>query len=673
MRHPVAPADVDTVRSLTAAAEAADGHPPFGDTVWRDLAHPSPSSAGFLALVDGAPAGYADLAEHRTGADAATRGTEWALAVVVHPSRRGAGVASALVNAAVEHAGANAAPDGRSRIVLWAFGVDDRADAFAARAGFRPERELWQMRVRLPLAGAEPRWPDGVTVRTFVPGADDHEWLAVNNRAFAADPDQGGWDEATLRERLHEPWFDPAGFLLAVDAAGLAGFCWTKVHPAAPPLEPDAVGEIYVVGVDPDRQGTGLGRALDRRRVGVAARARHRRRDAVRRRGEHARGRPLSRAGLHRLAGRPELRPRARTPRSPAVMTASRYGATRDDVGKLLTEWGEPRYRADQVWDALYRQRRPLEEATALPRTLRDGIAHALPLGLSASVEQTSSDAMTSKWLWDCGDGAQVETVLMRYPTRATVCVSSQAGCAMACTFCATGQAGFERHLDAGEIVEQVLRAQHASPQRVSNVVYMGMGEPLANYDAVWASVERLHADVGISARHLTISTVGVVPGIRRLAEEGLPVTLAVSLHVPDDELRSRLVPLNRRYPIAEVLDAAAAFAAARGRRVTFEYACIAGVNDSPEQAMALGRRLASWPGAGGAHVNLIPLNPTGEFEGEAPPLPRLQGFAGRLRAAGIRATVRRNRGVEIDAACGQLRARRPIPPGAAEPTTMGA
>ena len=199
----------------------------------------------------------------------------------------------------------------------------------------------------------------------------------------------------------------------------------------------------------------------------------------------------------------------------------------------------------------------------------------------------------------------------------------------------------------------------------------MGMGEPLANYDAVWASVERLHADVGISARHLTISTVGVVPGIRRLAEESLPVTLAVSLHAPDDDLRNSLVPLNHRYPIAEVLDAAAAFAAAKGRRVTFEYACIAGVNDSPEQAVALGRRLASWPGAGGAHVNLIPLNPTGEFAGEAPPVPRLQGFAGRLRAAGIQATVRRNRGVDIDAACGQLRARKPIPPTAPKPSTM--
>jgi 23S rRNA (adenine2503-C2)-methyltransferase len=353
-------------------------------------------------------------------------------------------------------------------------------------------------------------------------------------------------------------------------------------------------------------------------------------------------------------------------------VSPSRYGASRDDVARLLEDWGEPRYRADQLWDALYRQRVPLADATALPRTLRDALGDALPHALDVRVHQDSHDGSTAKWLWSCtAGGAQVETVLMRYPTRATVCVSSQAGCAMACTFCATGQEGFERHLDAGEIVEQVLRAQHVSPQRVSNVVYMGMGEPLANYDPVWESIERLHADIGISARHLTVSTVGVVPGIRRLATESLPVTLAVSLHAPDDDLRSQLVPLNRRYPIAEVLDAAAAFAASRGRRITFEYACIAGVNDGLAQAAALGRLLAAWPGTGGAHVNLIPLNPTAEFGGTAPDRRRLQAFAERLRAAGVNATVRRNRGVDIDAACGQLRAREPIPRDTVRATTM--
>ena len=296
-------------------------------------------------------------------------------------------------------------------------------------------------------------------------------------------------------------------------------------------------------------------------------------------------------------------------------------------------------------------------------RKLRSRLAEALPLALDLVTEATAADDMTTKWLWASNrDGAQIETVLMRYPTRATVCVSSQAGCAMGCTFCATGQAGFERHLDPGEIVEQVMRAAHASPQRVRNVVFMGMGEPLANYDATWAAIERLHDDVGISARRITVSTVGVVPGIRRLALERLPVTLAVSLHASTDERRSELVPLNRRYPIAEVLDAAADYAGARGRRISFEYACIAGVNDSLDEAEALGRLLGAFPGAGGAHVNLIPLNPTDGFGGVATTTPRLRAFADRLRARGVTATVRRNRGVDIAAACGQLRTRVAIP-----------
>jgi 23S rRNA (adenine2503-C2)-methyltransferase len=346
-------------------------------------------------------------------------------------------------------------------------------------------------------------------------------------------------------------------------------------------------------------------------------------------------------------------------------MTNSRYGITRADLDALLAEWGEPRYRAEQTWDALYRQQIALEDATALPRALRERLSEALPLALDPLVEQTSYDDMTSKWLWSCArDGAQIETVLMRYPERATVCVSSQAGCAMGCTFCATGQAGFQRHLDVGEIVEQVLRAAQASPQRVSNVVFMGMGEPLANYDATWAAVHRLHDDLGLSARRITISTVGVVPAMRRLAHEDLPVTLAVSLHAPTDDERSALVPLNRRYPIAEVLDAAAEYAGAKGRRVTFEYACIAGENDSGAQGEALGRLLGAFAGVGGAHVNLIPLNPTDGFGGHAPNPPSLRAFADRLRAHGVTATVRRNRGTDIAAACGQLRSREAMPSG---------
>ncbi|HEY3722638.1 MAG TPA: 23S rRNA (adenine(2503)-C(2))-methyltransferase RlmN [Acidimicrobiia bacterium] len=335
----------------------------------------------------------------------------------------------------------------------------------------------------------------------------------------------------------------------------------------------------------------------------------------------------------------------------------TRYAATREELAEWCAQHALPRYRVDQVLDALYAQRIPLEDASPLPRALRRELAEAFPLAFEPIVVSTGDDGQTVKWLWQGHGDAQVETVLMRYPERATVCVSSQAGCAMGCTFCATGQAGFVRHLDAGEIVEQVLRAAHASPQPVSNVVFMGMGEPLANYDATWTAVERLHGDGGLSARHLTISTVGLVPGIRRLATEDLPVTLAISLHAPDDELRNTMIPINRRYPLAEVIDAAGELAAARGRRVTFEYACIAGVNDLLEHARALVRLLRPL-GPRGSHVNLIPLNATEGYEGSAPVPVRMQAFATVLRDGGLTATVRRNRGTDIDAACGQLRSR---------------
>jgi 23S rRNA (adenine2503-C2)-methyltransferase len=335
--------------------------------------------------------------------------------------------------------------------------------------------------------------------------------------------------------------------------------------------------------------------------------------------------------------------------------TTPRYAASLDDLSALLASWDEPAYRARQVYEGLFAQRRPLDDLTNVPKALRDRLAGALPLSLHAEVEQVSADTHTRKWLWRAGD-AQVETVLMEYPDRATVCVSSQAGCAMGCTFCATGQAGFERHLDAPEIVEQVVRAQHATARRVTNVVFMGMGEPLANVEPVLEACNRLNADIGLSARHVTVSTVGVVPGMRRLADFPLPVTLAVSLHAPDDQLRNELVPLNLRYPIDEVVAAARDYATRKGRRVTFEYACIAGVNDHPAQADALARRLKGF--RGGTHVNLIPLNPTAGFTGHAPDHERLAAFRDRLEQHGVNATIRRNRGVDIDAACGQLRAR---------------
>jgi 23S rRNA (adenine2503-C2)-methyltransferase len=360
-----------------------------------------------------------------------------------------------------------------------------------------------------------------------------------------------------------------------------------------------------------------------------------------------------------------------------ATERLTRYGATREQLDELLTGFGEPAYRGTQLWDGLWKERHALEDLTNLPKALRERLATALPLSLDVVTVNSADRGLTHKWLWQTTGAAQsgsaapaqVETVLMRYPDRATVCISSQAGCAMGCTFCATGQAGFERHLSSDEIVEQVVRAAHESPQRVGNVVFMGMGEPLANLDAVWAAIERLHGAFGVSARHITVSTVGVVPGMRALADKPLPVTLAVSLHAPDDALRNELVPLNRRYPISDVLEAARNHALARGRRVTFEYACIDSVNDHPHQARALAGRLHGFPG--GAHVNLIPLNATGGFAGRPSRRERIVEFAETLRSTGVTVTVRKNRGIEIDAACGQLRARAltgAVPPKGAEP-----
>jgi 23S rRNA (adenine2503-C2)-methyltransferase len=242
----------------------------------------------------------------------------------------------------------------------------------------------------------------------------------------------------------------------------------------------------------------------------------------------------------------------------------------------------------------------------------------------------------------------------MHYPDRATVCVSSQAGCAMRCSFCATGQAGFTRHLSTGEIVEQVVAARRAAaPARLSNVVFMGMGEPLANYDRVWAAIVRLHDDLGLSARHVTVSTVGVVPGIRRLALEGLPVNLAVSLHAANDRLRNSLVPLNRRYPIAMLVEACRQYLTAKNRRLSFEWALIAGVNDRPGDAA----ELAELARPLGAHVNLIPLNPTPGYAVRGTSPLGVRTFRDQLKGLGVNATVRRNRGTDIDAACGQLAA----------------
>jgi len=332
----------------------------------------------------------------------------------------------------------------------------------------------------------------------------------------------------------------------------------------------------------------------------------------------------------------------------------TRYGLDRDALTALLAD--EPAYRVRQVWSGLHERLSSPSEMTELPATLRARLEERLTPDLELATESVSDGGETVKWLWRLHDGALVETVLMHYADRTTVCVSTQAGCAMACGFCATGQAGFDRNLSTGEIVEQVIvgaRAARGSGRRLSNVVFMGMGEPLANYDRVWPAVQRLHDDVGLSARHLTLSTVGIVPGIRRLATEDLPVNLAVSLHAANDELRDALVPINRRYPLSVLVAACEEYLAAKGRRLSFEWALIAGVNDRDSDAVELAAIARSLH----AHVNLIPLNPTAEYDTPGSTAARVRAFRDLLRELGVNATVRQNRGTSIDAACGQLRA----------------
>jgi 23S rRNA (adenine2503-C2)-methyltransferase len=334
----------------------------------------------------------------------------------------------------------------------------------------------------------------------------------------------------------------------------------------------------------------------------------------------------------------------------------TRYDLDRDGWSALLA--GEPRFRLEQVWNGLYHQGRDLSELTTLPSALRERLDRAAPLALSPVTEAVSDGGETVKFLWELDGGARVETVLMHYADRSTVCVSTQAGCAMACSFCATGQAGFERHLSTGEIVEQLARARRRAAtsdpaRRVSNVVFMGMGEPLANYDTTWAAIRRIQGDMEIGARHLTVSTVGLVPGIDRMAGEELPVGLAVSLHAAHDELRDELVPINRTYPLDALMAACERYVTATRRRLSFEWALIDGVNDGFDEA----RRLAALARPLRAHVNLIPLNPTPGYAVRGSSGNRVRAFRAELERLGVNVTVRDTRGSEIDAACGQLRA----------------
>lgn len=352
-----------------------------------------------------------------------------------------------------------------------------------------------------------------------------------------------------------------------------------------------------------------------------------------------------------------------------AAALPPRHLADLDLAGRqaLVRELGEPAFRAKQLSTHYFgRLVRDPVAMTDLPAAVRDRLAAALlPTLLTPVREMVCDDGATRKALWRLHDGSFVESVLMGYPDRVTVCISSQAGCGMACPFCATGQAGLTRNLSTAEIVDQAVYlagiaasgAVAGAPPRLSHVVFMGMGEPLANYSRVVAAVRRLCAPapegLGLSQRHITVSTVGLVPAMRRLAEEDLSVTLALSLHAPDDELRDELVPVNQRWKVAEVLAAAWDYAARTGRRISIEYAMIRDVNDQPWRADLLGRLLAGRL----AHVNLIPLNPTPGSRWDASPKPVEREFVRRLRAAGVSTTVRDTRGQEIDGACGQLAA----------------
>jgi len=352
------------------------------------------------------------------------------------------------------------------------------------------------------------------------------------------------------------------------------------------------------------------------------------------------------------------------------------YDLDIDEITNLLIEWGEPAYRAKQIWQGLYQHfYSSPEQFTNLPKSLREKLAEQVAFSpFEVKVYQDSSDRSTRKTLFELPDKNLIEAVLMRYgdpadnpqisasPTgrgarnRRTLCISTQAGCAMGCVFCATGQMGFKRHLSSGEIVAQVMyyaRMLKEQNEVVTNVVLMGMGEPFHNYANTMAAIDRLNDSEGYNfgARRFTISTVGLVPMIRRFADEKRQVNLAISLHAADDESRVSMLPINKKYKIDEVLEACRYYVAQTGRRITFEWALIDGVNDTPEVARKLAARLKDLL----CHVNGIPLNPTAGYKGRATDFRRARLFKETLQQAGIPCTIRMRRGIDIQAGCGQL------------------
>ncbi len=337
------------------------------------------------------------------------------------------------------------------------------------------------------------------------------------------------------------------------------------------------------------------------------------------------------------------------------------YDLNLAELEKVFAAWGEPSYRARQVWQGLYRQFwDKAEEFSMLPAKLRARLDETfLFTSLRPIRTLESSDRQTAKILFELMDGQAIETVLMRYEDRRTLCISTQVGCGMGCVFCATGQMGFKRHLSSGEIVAQVIhfaRLLHQQGEKVTNVVVMGMGEPFHNYEATLAAIDCLnHPDgMNLGERRFTISTVGLIPTIQRFTNEKRQINLAVSLHASEDELRSSMLPINKKYPVKDLIEACREYVSVTGRRITFEWALIQGVNDSVGEAKKLAKLLKGLL----CHVNVIPLNPTRMFDGKSTTRERAQAFKDALETAGIPCTIRIRRGIDIQAGCGQLASR---------------
>jgi len=334
------------------------------------------------------------------------------------------------------------------------------------------------------------------------------------------------------------------------------------------------------------------------------------------------------------------------------------YDLSFNELLSSLQNWGEPAFRATQVWEGLYKHLYiSPDQFTSLPQTLRDRLEISYSFNaLTPAIQAQSEDGDTEKILFELEGGRRIETVLMFYDKRRTVCISTQAGCGMGCVFCATGQLGLKGNLSSGEIVEQVLfftRRLAQQGKRLSNIVTMGMGEPFHNYDAVMQAFDTLNHPNGFKfgARRITISTVGIIPMITRFTNEKRRGNLAVSLHAATNELRDRLVPINRRYPLEDLIQSCREYIQRSGRRLSFEWALIAGVNDSNEQAEELARLVKGM----NCHVNLIPLNPTEGYSESAGSGASAFAFRDQLQSLGISTTIRVRRGIDICAGCGQL------------------